>query len=123
MRSDTVQTTTSPLLPDLQEESDRRSSPQQAGIRRLRKIIRGWLRPGRSVKGAPGPVKALEESPLRHGFTPTGEKIAEVDVLADPACLRQLDLAVLNGSQSAVDSREVEGRSHPADRRLHGAPA
>jgi RNA polymerase sigma factor (sigma-70 family) len=49
------------------------------------------------VNGAAGLVVASRGRPLAIiGFTVTCEKIIEIDILADPARLRQLDLAVLN---------------------------
>ena len=49
------------------------------------------------VNGAAGIVAALGGRPVSVlGFTVRGEKIVEIDILADPARLRQLDLAVLD---------------------------
>ncbi len=49
------------------------------------------------VNGAAGVVVAPHGRPLAvMGFTVTRGKIAEIDVLADPARLRRLDLAVLD---------------------------
>jgi RNA polymerase sigma-70 factor, ECF subfamily len=49
------------------------------------------------VNGAAGVVAAVRGHPVSVlGFTVRGEKIAEIDILADPARLRQLDLADLD---------------------------
>jgi RNA polymerase sigma factor (sigma-70 family) len=49
------------------------------------------------VNGAAGIVAAPGGRPVSVlGFTVRGEKIVEIDILADPARLRQLDLAVLD---------------------------
>jgi ketosteroid isomerase-like protein len=49
------------------------------------------------VNGAAGVVVAPRGRPVSvMGFTVRGGKIAEIDILADPARLRRLDLAVLN---------------------------
>jgi RNA polymerase sigma-70 factor (ECF subfamily) len=49
------------------------------------------------VNGAPGVVTAPGGQPFAvMGFTVAGGKIVEIDVLADPARLRQLDLTVLD---------------------------
>ncbi|MGE5289910.1 MAG: RNA polymerase subunit sigma-70, partial [Micromonosporaceae bacterium] len=48
------------------------------------------------VNGAAGVVAAVRGRPVSVlGFTVRGGKIAEIDILADPARLRQLDLAGL----------------------------
>jgi RNA polymerase sigma-70 factor (ECF subfamily) len=48
------------------------------------------------VNGAPGFIVAPRGRPFAViGFTVAHGKIAEIDVLADPARLRELDLAVL----------------------------
>ena len=48
------------------------------------------------VNGAAGVVAAVRGRPVSVlGFTVRGGKIAEIDILADPARLRQLDLADL----------------------------
>jgi len=50
------------------------------------------------VNGAAGVVVAPRGRPFAvMGFTVRWGKIVEIDVLADPARLRQLDLAVLDG--------------------------
>ena len=50
------------------------------------------------VNGAPGIVAARRGQPVTvMGFTIRNGKIAEIDILADPERLRQLDLAVLDG--------------------------
>jgi RNA polymerase sigma factor (sigma-70 family) len=50
------------------------------------------------VNGAAGFVVARHGRPLTvAGFTVTGARIVEIDLLADPARLRQLDLTVLDG--------------------------
>ena len=49
------------------------------------------------VNGAAGVVVAPRGRPLSvMGFTVSGGKIVEIDVLAEPERLRQLDLAVLD---------------------------
>jgi hypothetical protein len=49
------------------------------------------------VNGAAGIVAADQRRPVSVlGFTVRGGKIAEIDILADPARLRQLDLAGLD---------------------------
>jgi hypothetical protein len=49
------------------------------------------------VNGAAGVVVAPRGRPFSvMGFTVAGGKIVEIDVLADPVRLRQLDLAVLH---------------------------
>jgi RNA polymerase sigma-70 factor, ECF subfamily len=49
------------------------------------------------VNGAAGVVVAPRGRPFSvMGFTVSGGKIVEIDILADPARLRQLDLAVLD---------------------------
>ncbi len=48
------------------------------------------------VNGAPGFIVIREQQPLAViGFTITEERIAEIDILADPARLGELDLAIL----------------------------
>jgi RNA polymerase sigma-70 factor (ECF subfamily) len=50
------------------------------------------------VNGAAGVVVAPGGQPFAvMGFTVRGGKIFEIDILADPARLRQLDLTVLDG--------------------------
>jgi RNA polymerase sigma-70 factor (ECF subfamily) len=50
------------------------------------------------VNGAAGMVAAPGGRPASVlGFTVRGEKIVEIDILADPARLRRLDLADLDG--------------------------
>ena len=50
------------------------------------------------VNGAAGFVVGQRGRPVSvAGFTVTHGKIAEIDLLADPARLRQLDLTVLDG--------------------------
>jgi RNA polymerase sigma-70 factor, ECF subfamily len=62
------------------------------GFARLSQFIRPAL-----VNGAAGVVVAPGGRPVAvMGFTVAGGKIVEIDVLADPARLRRLDLAVLN---------------------------
>ena len=54
------------------------------------------LRPA-LVNGAAGVVVTLGQQPMSvMGFTVTDGKIVEIDVVADPDRLRQLDLAVLD---------------------------
>jgi RNA polymerase sigma-70 factor (ECF subfamily) len=49
------------------------------------------------VNGAPGFIVIRERRPLAViGFTVTEERIAEIDILADPARLGELDLAILD---------------------------
>jgi hypothetical protein len=49
------------------------------------------------INGAPGLVSTRDGRPLSVGaFTISGGKIVEIDVLADPQRLRQLDLTVLD---------------------------
>lgn len=49
------------------------------------------------VNGAPGFIVIRERQPFAViGFTVTDEKIVEIDILADPARLRRLDLAILD---------------------------
>jgi RNA polymerase sigma-70 factor (ECF subfamily) len=63
------------------------------------------------VNGAAGIVSWLPSGrPFSvMGFTVTRGKIVEIDVLADPARLRQLDLAVLDDRRSAPPgSRRAE---------------
>jgi RNA polymerase sigma-70 factor, ECF subfamily len=49
------------------------------------------------VNGAAGVVVVLRGQPFSvMGFTVTRGKIVEIDILADPARLRQLDLVVLD---------------------------
>ena len=49
------------------------------------------------VNGAAGVVAAVRGRPVSVlGFTVRGGKIAQIDILADPARLRQLDLAHLD---------------------------
>ncbi len=51
------------------------------------------------INGAAGLVVAGRGRPFAvMGFTVTGGKIVEIDILADPARLRQIDPAALNGS-------------------------
>jgi RNA polymerase sigma-70 factor, ECF subfamily len=62
------------------------------GFVRLSRFLRPAL-----VNGAAGVVVAPGGRPVAvMGFTVAGGKIVEIDVLADPARLRRLDLAVLN---------------------------
>jgi ketosteroid isomerase-like protein len=62
------------------------------GFSRLARLARPAL-----VNGAAGVVMAAGERPFSVvGFTVRGGKIVEIDILADPARLRQLDLAVLH---------------------------
>jgi RNA polymerase sigma factor (sigma-70 family) len=62
-------------------------------FRRLARFARPAL-----VNGTPGYVVALSGRPVAvGGFTVVGGKIAEIDILADPARLRHLDLTVLEG--------------------------
>ena len=50
------------------------------------------------VNGAAGVVAAVRGRPVSVlGFTVRGGKVAEIDILADPARLRQLDLAGFDG--------------------------
>jgi RNA polymerase sigma-70 factor (ECF subfamily) len=50
------------------------------------------------VNGAAGVVVAPHGRPFAiMGFTVSGGRITEIDVVADPECLRRLDLAVLGG--------------------------
>ena len=59
---------------------------------RLAKFARPVL-----VNGAPGFIVIRERQPLAViGFTVTEERIAEIDILADPTRLRELDLAILD---------------------------
>jgi hypothetical protein len=49
------------------------------------------------VKAAVGPIAALRGRPfLVMGFTVAGERIVEIDILADPVRLSRLDLALLD---------------------------
>jgi RNA polymerase sigma factor (sigma-70 family) len=51
-----------------------------------------------TVNGAPGVVLFVDGQPLSVlGFTVAGGKIVEIDILADPARLARLDLALLDG--------------------------
>jgi ketosteroid isomerase-like protein len=62
------------------------------GFTRLARFVRPAL-----VNGTAGLVVAPHGRPVAvMGFTITGGKIVEIDVLADPARLRRLDLAVLD---------------------------
>jgi RNA polymerase sigma factor (sigma-70 family) len=57
----------------------------------------GWLAQPAIVNGAPGVVVTHGGRPFSVvGFTIVGGKIASIDMLADPARLRELDLAFLN---------------------------
>ena len=50
------------------------------------------------VNGAAGIVTTVDGKPFSVlGFTVSGGKIVEIDILADPERLRELDLAVLDG--------------------------
>jgi len=52
---------------------------------------------GALVKGTAGLVSTLDGRPFAvGGFTIANGKIAEIDILADPERLAQLDLAFLN---------------------------
>jgi RNA polymerase sigma factor (sigma-70 family) len=65
---------------------------QALTFRRLARFARPAL-----VNGAAGAIAARRGRPLTViGFTIRNGKIAEIDILADPARLRQLDLAVLD---------------------------
>ncbi len=58
----------------------------------------GWLAQPALVNGAAGVVVSRGGRPFAvMGFTVRRGKIAAIDILADPARLRQLDLAVLDG--------------------------
>jgi hypothetical protein len=49
------------------------------------------------VNGAAGWVSTRERQPFSvGGCTVKGERIVEIDILADPACLRKLDLTILD---------------------------
>jgi hypothetical protein len=49
------------------------------------------------VNGAVGAVAILDGEPFAVGaFTVRGGKIVEIDILADPARLRELDLTILD---------------------------
>jgi hypothetical protein len=62
------------------------------GFARLARFARPAL-----VNGAAGVVVAPGGRPIAvMGFTIRGGRITEIDILADPARLRRLDLAVLN---------------------------
>ena len=57
--------------------------------------LAGSARPA-LVNGTAGLVVVRDGSPFAVlGFTVSGERIVEIDILADPARLRHLDLAVL----------------------------
>ncbi|MGH8934419.1 MAG: sigma-70 family RNA polymerase sigma factor [Egibacteraceae bacterium] len=57
---------------------------------------RAWFARPALVNGAAGVVVVVDGRPFSVlGFTVAGGKIVEIDVLADPARLRQLDLAIL----------------------------
>jgi RNA polymerase sigma factor (sigma-70 family) len=50
------------------------------------------------VNGAPGAVSTLDGEPFSvGGFTVRGGKIVAIDILADPARLRRLDLTIIDG--------------------------
>jgi RNA polymerase sigma factor (sigma-70 family) len=71
----------------------REVASQAFTFRRLSPFVRPAL-----VNGAAGVVVALQERPFAvMGFTVRGGKIVEIDAIADPARLRHVDLAVLEG--------------------------
>ena len=66
---------------------------QAVGYSRLDLLVHPAL-----VNGAPGAVSTLDGQPFSvGGFTIRGGKIVEMDILADPARLRELDLTILDG--------------------------
>lgn len=57
----------------------------------------GWFEQPALVNGAAGVIMTRRGRPFSViGFTVRRGKIVAIDILADPARLRQLDLAVLN---------------------------
>jgi RNA polymerase sigma factor (sigma-70 family) len=95
------------LDPDVVLRADRGALPPGASrvIRGAKAVAEGALAFSRVaqfarpalVNGAAGLVTAPHGRPFSvMGFTVAGGKIVEIDILADPARLRQLDLAVLN---------------------------
>jgi hypothetical protein len=96
------------LDPDVVLHADREAVPSRAPtvIRGAHAVARGALASSARarftqpalVNGAVGLVMAPRgQLFLILGFTITDGKITEIDVVADPARLRQLDLAVLDG--------------------------
>jgi hypothetical protein len=96
------------LDPDVVLRADREAVPTRAPtvIRGAHTVARGALASSERarftqpalVNGAVGLVMAPRgQLFLVLGFTITDGKITEIDVVADPARLRQLDLAVLDG--------------------------
>ena len=97
-----------PLDPDVVLRADQEAVPTRAPtvIRGAHNVARGALASSERarftqpvlVNGAVGLVMAPRgQLFLVLGFTITDDKITEIDVVADPARLRQLDLAVLDG--------------------------
>jgi hypothetical protein len=96
------------LDPDVVLRADQEAVPTRAPtvIRGAHNVARGALASSERarftqpalVNGAVGLVMAPRgQLFLVLGFTITDDKITEIDVVADPARLRQLDLAVLDG--------------------------
>jgi RNA polymerase sigma factor (sigma-70 family) len=96
------------LDPDVVLHADAQAAPSGTSttIRGADAVARGARLSGRRsryaqpalVNGAVGVVMALRgRLVLVLAFTVTGEKIAAIDVIADPERLRRLDLAVLDG--------------------------
>ena len=61
------------------------------------------------VNGAPGVVAFMNEKPFSVlAFTVTAGKIVEIDILADPARLKQLDLSSLGHAAAEAQQEESE---------------
>jgi hypothetical protein len=64
------------------------------------------------VNGAVGALWAPgRTAACRFGFTITRGKILAIDLVADPAVLREFDLAVLNDGRPVLRSGPIRGRS------------
>ena len=81
-----------PMGPSRLVHGSRAVAGQVLGFARFARFARPVL-----VNGTPGLVAAQDGQPISvMGVTIRGEKIVEIDVLADPERLRRLDLTVLN---------------------------
>ncbi len=84
-------------------------SREVRGARAVAGLALGYSRLGLGVhralvNGAPGLVSTLDGRPFAvGGFTVANGKIVEIDILADPERLVQLDLAILEDGQPSDD--------------------
>jgi RNA polymerase sigma factor (sigma-70 family) len=82
-----------PLGPSRLVHGSRAVAGQTLGFARFARFARPVL-----VNGTPGLIAAPDGQPISVlGMTIRGDKIVEIDVLADPDRLRRLDLTVLDG--------------------------